>query len=194
MSTIRTFIAVETPPEIRHRAAALIERLQATSAKVRWVDLKSVHWTLNFLGDVPDREIADVCREVMAAAAPFTPFDLDVCGCGSFPSTGRPRTIWLGAGEGSEALGYLQMAITRHLATLGFRPEARRFDPHLTLGRVRDSSHGLDELAELIRRNSDFSAGPMVVDEVTIFSSELEREGPIYSPLGHAPLLGKPTD
>jgi len=192
MSKLRTFVAVETPPEIRSRAAALVERLRATSAKVRWSDLATMHWTLSFLGDVPDTEIAAVCRKVAAAAEPFTPFELEVCGCGAFPSAGRPRTLWLGVGEGREPLVYLQAAVERHLAELGFRPEARRFAPHLTLGRVRDSSTGLDELAELVRKHADFSAGSMSVDEVTIFSSELERSGAVHSPLGHAPLAGKP--
>src|SRR5258707_76195 len=124
MSTIRTFVAVEIPEEIHHLAGSLVERLRATSAKVRWTDLNSMHWTLSFLGDVPDTQIPAICEQVTAAAKPFTPFDLEVRGVGAFPNAARPRTIWLGAGEGQEAMVYLQSAIERHLATLGFRPEA----------------------------------------------------------------------
>ena len=189
-STFRTFVAVETPPEICHCAAALIERLKGSGAKVRWADTDAMHWTLDFLGDVPDNEIAAVCRCVTAAVAPLSAFDLDVCGVGAFPSTGRPRTLWLGVGEGSEAMVELQAALERNLAGLGFRPEARQFKPHLTLGRVRDSSSGLEELAELVRRYADFSAGLMAVDEVVVFSSQLERSGAVHTPLGHAPLAG----
>jgi 2'-5' RNA ligase len=190
MSTFRTFVAVETPSEIRHRAAALIERLKSSGAKVRWADTETMHWTLNFLGDVPDNEIAAVCKCVTAAVAPFSPFEMDVCICGAFPSSGRPRTLWLGVGEGAEALVELQAALERKLAGLGFRPEARQFKPHLTLGRVRDRSSGLDELADLVRRHADFSAGMMAVDEVVVFSSQLERTGAVHTPLGHAPLAG----
>ena len=190
MSTIRTFVAVEIPDEIRSRAAALVERLRVAQAKVRWTDLATMHWTMNFLGDVPDAEIPAVCDEVAAAAKPFTPFDIEVRGLGAFPNAGRPRTIWLGVGEGKEPLIYLQAALERHLATLGFRPEARRFQPHLTLGRVRDGSTGLAELAELIRKHADFDAGTMYVDEAVVFSSRLERTGAVHERLGGGPLTG----
>jgi 2'-5' RNA ligase len=191
MSTIRTFVAVEIPEEIRHRAAALVERLRVAQAKVRWTDLASIHWTMNFLGDVPDTQIPAICDAVAAAAKPFTPFDLIVRGVGAFPGVGRPRTIWLGAGEGKEPLVYLQTALERQLATLGFRPESRRFQPHLTLGRVRDASAGLAELAELLRKHADFDAGPMPVDEVVVFSSRLEKTGAVHERLGSAPLAGR---
>ncbi|HEX3996927.1 MAG TPA: RNA 2',3'-cyclic phosphodiesterase [Pirellulales bacterium] len=190
MSVFRTFVAVETPSEIRHRAAALLERLKASGAKVRWADTETMHWTLNFLGDVPDTEIAAVCECVTKAVAPFSPFDLEISHCGAFPSSGRPRTLWLGVGDGAAALIELQAALERDLAQLGFRPEARQFKPHLTLGRVRDGSMGLDELAELVRHHADFSAGEMYVDEIVVFSSQLERTGAVHTPLGHAPLGG----
>ncbi len=175
MSKIRTFIAVETPPDIRRRAMALIERLRASQAKVRWSDPDSMHLTLNFLGE---------------AAAPFASFDLELQGIGAFPSTGRPRTLWLGAGEGAEEIVLLQTAITKSLAPLGFRPEARRFRPHLTLGRVRDSHLGLDELAELMKQHADFNAGSTPVDEVVVFSSRLERAGAVHERLGAGALAG----
>jgi len=190
MSTFRTFVAIEAPSEICHRAAALVTRLKESGAKVRWADTQTMHWTLSFLGDVPDAEIAGVCRSVTAAVAPFSPFELDVCGCNAFPTSGRPRTLWLGVGEGADALVELQAALEQSLAKLGFRAEARQYKPHLTLGRVRDSSSGLEELAELVQRHADFSAGLMAVDEVVVFSSQLERAGAIHTPLGHAPLAG----
>ena len=190
MSLIRTFVAVESPPEIRQRAAALVQKLEAAQAKIRWVGSDAMHWTMNFLGDVPDVEIPAVCAEVQAAAKPFTPFDLEVRGIGAFPSPSRPRTIWLGVTEGAEQMELLHAALSRHLAKLGFRPEARRFRPHLTLGRVRDASGGLDELAELLQKHADYLAGRMSVDEVVVFSSRLERSGAVHERLGAGQLAG----
>jgi 2'-5' RNA ligase len=190
MPPLRTFVAVETPPEIRHRAEALVERLRGAGASVRWSDPASWHWTLNFLGDVPDREVPDVCKAAIAAAATVKPFELEVCGCGAFPAIDRPRTLWLGTGEGRESMISLQGALVSQLAELGFRPEARRYLPHLTLGRLRDGTTGLEELAELLRRYTDFDAGMMWVSEVTLFSSRLERSGAVHTPLGHGPLGG----
>ncbi len=190
MPPLRTFVAVETPPEIRQRAEALVERLRPAGANVRWSDPASWHWTLNFLGDVPDREIPDVCKAAAAAAATVAPFELEVRGCGAFPAVDRPRTLLARHRRGRDWMIALQGALVSQLAELGFRPEARRDLPHLTLGRLRDGTTGLRELAELLGRFADFNAGVMWVGELTIFSSRLERSGAQHTPLGHAPLGG----
>ena len=193
MSTIRTFVAVEIPDEVRHRAAALVERLRAAQAKVRWTDLTTMHWTMNFLGDVPDREIAAVCARLPRRPSRSRRSIWKWRGSARFPNGARPRTIWLGAGVGKEPLADLQAALERHLATLGFRPEARRFQPHLTLGRVRDGSTGLTELADRIHDLAEFDAGTMFVNKVVVFSSRLERAGAVHERLGGGPLQGPPA-
>ena len=71
--------------------------------------------------------------------------------------------------------------------TLGFRGEARRYTPHLTIGRP-GRGEPPHELATELAALADFHGGSMLVDEVTVYSSELTREGPIYAPLGFAPL------
>jgi hypothetical protein len=160
MSTIRTFVAVEIPEEIRHRAAALVERLRVAQAKVRWTDLASIHWTMNFLGDVPDTQIPAICEAVAAAAKPFTPFDLVVRGVGAFPSPGRPRTIWLGAGDGKEPLVYPTPE----------RQLIRRLPPRPAASSRTHARPGRDAWAgwpnsPSCSTHADFDAGPMPVDE-----------------------------
>lgn len=190
MESVRTFIAVEVWPEIRERAKTLVKRLKETTAKVKWAEPDDIHLTLNFLGDVPMTEIPAVCDVVAKAVAPFRAFDVEVYGIGVFPHFDNPRTIWLGIGEGSEKLVELHAALEVGLAELGFRPEGRRFRPHMTLGRVRALPTGPGQLAGLIKQYADFEAGPMMISEVTVFSSELGREGPRYETLGHGELLG----
>jgi len=75
------------------------------------------------------------------------------------------------------------------LAEIGFRPEARRYRPHLTIGRVRGHS-GLAELSERIEAEAAFDGGLTTIYDVAVLSSELTREGPVYQPLGHADLRG----
>ncbi|MEX2137795.1 MAG: RNA 2',3'-cyclic phosphodiesterase [Pirellulales bacterium] len=191
MQNVRTFTAVEVWPEIRERARVLINRFKETTAKVSWAKPDQMHLTMNFLGDVPMNDIAAVCKAVAEAVEPFKPFDVEMAGVGVFPSYDNPRTIWLGVGDGSEELASLHTALQDRLGNLGFRIEARRFHPHLTLGRVRSVPTGPGQLAGLIKQQADFEAGPMMVSEITVFSSELGREGPTYEALGHGELLGK---
>ena len=188
MATLRTFLAVEAPAAMRTRAGGLIDALAGTPANVKWVDDESLHWTLKFLGDVQSRDIPQVCQAVTKAVAGLAPFDVHARGAGAFPTAERPRTVWLGVDSGEEAIVALHDAIEERLADLGFRREQRRYRPHLTLGRVRRSQMGIADLGELIALHDEYDAGTMRVDEVVIFSSQLERSGPSYEVLGRAPL------
>jgi 2'-5' RNA ligase len=184
---LRTFIAVVASPEVRQSARKLAELLRPAAGDVRWVGLDNLHWTLQFLGDVDQLEIPAVCSAVSAAAAEFERFELEVRGAGAFPAPDRPRTLWIGAGKGAQAMVALQAAIQHKLDRLGYRGESRRYVPHLTLGRAgKDSTPRalVRELASL----ADFDAGVMLVDEVTVFSSMLKPDGPVYEVLAHAAL------
>ncbi len=188
---VRTFIAVEIPAEIKEHAGRLTRRLDVTPAKVKWVAPEAMHWTLKFLGDVDIVETHPICEAVSRAVAPLAPFDVEACGAGAFPDPARPRTIWIGMGRGAEQMVDLHARIEAELSPLGYRGDGRRFRPHLTIGRVRASRQGIDELGELIRENAEFEAGVSTVFDVAVVSSTLTRGGPIYEPLGHAELKGR---
>jgi 2'-5' RNA ligase len=164
-------------------------RLQGTSAKVTWVKPQAMHLTLKFLGEVDLKDIPAVCEAVNRAVNELPAFEFEAHGAGAFPSTSRPRTIWLGVGRGEEEFVALHAAIDRALGELGFRRENRRFRPHLTLGRVR-GERDVGELGELVARQADFVGGVSSVDEVIVFSSELAPDGPVHEPLAVAALEG----
>jgi len=187
---MRTFIAVEIGQDVRGKAAALIQRLAATEAKVKWVEPENLHFTMKFLGEIDPREIPAVCDSLSKSVTGLVSFEIEALGAGAFPTPERPRTLWLGVGEGSEQMVALHGAIENGLAELGFRTEGRRFRPHLTLGRVRNSPLGIRELGDLVQANAGFPAGRTIVDAVVLFSSELDRRGAHYEPLGHAELKG----
>jgi len=186
---IRTFVAVPIANECRARAVKLIGQLQSVAPDVKWVEPHNLHWTLQFLGNVDERETPEVCAAVADGMLELESFDLHVRGAGAFPSLDRPRTLWLGAGQGRDAMIALQAAVEKSLEDLGFRGEARRYTPHLTIGRPGRGDPPV-ELAEQLVALADFDGGTMLVDEVVIYSSELTREGPVYDPLGFAPLGG----
>ncbi len=188
---LRTFIAVEAPGEIVAQAAKLIGRLREAEADVKWVEPENMHFTLKFLGGVRDRDLGELCLALARATRELKPFEIEVRGAGAFPDAARPRTLWLGVGAGGEAFTELFASLEERLADLGFRQEGRRFQPHLTLGRVRNSSPGSRELAQLLREQADFEAGPMYVDEAVLFSSEPGREGPHYEVLSRGELLAR---
>jgi len=188
MATLRMFTAVDATAAIRKRACQLIERLQSTPAKVKWVGAAELHWTLKFLGEVQTQEIPRVCDAVSVAVAELSSFEVEALGADAFPTAQRPRTLWLGVSRGEDEFVALHDRIESALAPLGYREEQRRFRPHMTLGRVRHSPYGIAELGRLVTEHATFAAGEMTVSEVVVFSSRLERQGPVYEVLGRAPL------
>lgn len=190
MKPVRTFVAVELTPEIRGRANQLVGVLRRVVADVRWSPPENMHLTLKFLGDVEVLEIPRVCDAVKEAVADMSPFTIEVRGAGAFPDFEKPRTVWLGVGAGSDGLTLMHERLEAALGALGFREEGRRFRPHLTLGRVRDSHPG-SKFAQTLAGHADYVAGEMMVGEVTVFSSELSRAGSKYEVLGHFDLCGE---
>ncbi len=157
---------------------------------MKWVESHNLHLTLKFLGEVHEREIAQVCRTVARGAAEVEPFEFEVRGAGAFPTAARPRTVWLGAGEGTVPMIALHDRVEAALAELGYREEHRRFQPHLTIGRVRGGGPGIAELGELLVEHAEFEVGHMTVHKATVFCSTLTAAGPIYEVLGTAQLGG----
>lgn len=189
MPFVRTFVAVEIPSEVQVAAAKVIASLKDTPARVRWVEPHTLHWTLQFLGDVDLRDVPAVCDQVAKAVAPLAPFDVAAHGVGAFPDVNRPRTLWIGMQEGTEEMVVLHDALGAALGQIGFRAEARRYRPHLTIGRVRGGA-GMEDLAARLAEHADLDCGLTTVSEVVVLSSELTRQGPVYEQLGHGDLLG----
>ena len=188
---IRTFVAVEVDDAVREMAAELAQELSGAGGDVKWVEPENMHLTVKFLGEVDSREVHEVCRAVASAAEPVAPFSLEFRGAGAFPNARRPRTLWLGTGEGSESLAVLAERVEKALHEIGYPREGRRFHAHLTLGRVRRGGAELARLAELLGQYAEFDAGRTHVSQLAVFSSTLQRGRPAYDVLGRAKLKGK---
>jgi len=187
---VRTFVAVELPGQVHRKVNALVEALSHSGANVKWVETENLHLTLKFLGDIDLREVHHVCRAVEEATREVEPFELLLRGAGAFPDPTRPRTLWIGVDTGVEEMVALQTRIEDSLHKLNFPRENRRFTPHLTIGRVKTGEAGLAELEALIAKHANKEFGLVEVDEVTVFSSQLYRKGPLYDVLSHAKLKG----
>ncbi len=185
----RTFAAVGLPETHKTRLRQLEERLAPDAAGVRWVAPALCHLTLAFLGDVPNTDLDQVCRAVGEAAASIAAFELSLEGLGAFPNPSRPRVVWAGlTGAGLDGLRALQVAVVRALKAAGRPPVDERFSPHITIGRVKTGRGPAANLASLLQRHQDWSAGPFDVAEVVTFASILAPSGPTYTALAHNPL------
>ena len=187
-SKIRTFVAVEVSPEVKSAAEREIERLSRIASNYRWASPETMHVTLNFLGDVHESEIPQVCQVVKRAAESVSSFNLSFRGLNAFPRSEKPRTLWMGMEEGVEAIVALQSTVEEALSALGFPPERNDYRPHLTLGRIQRGTPYSPSVTEHLLAHANSGYGESLVDEVLVFSSYLDRSGPSHTPMSRIEL------
>ena len=173
MSDIRCFIAIELPPSMREDIRRIEDGLCVPG--LRLVRPEICHITLKFLVDVPENQIERISDALKSVRA--EPFEAKVRGMGAFPGKSI-RVVWLGL-EGN--FSQLHRQVDELLEPLGFEREARKFSPHVTLGRVsRPSPQTSKDIASRMDQYKDIDLGSFPVDRFLLKKSTLTREGPIY--------------
>lgn len=176
----RLFVALELPSEVQAALAGLCHGLPSA----RWVEEGSFHLTLAFLGDVQGPAV-DAVREGLHAVR-GDPFELQLKGVGHFPPRGAPQVVWAGVEDGASVRS-LAEHVGRCLRRVGVRTEERRFLPHVTLARLRDTP--LTDLLHFIEQRALWRAPPCSVTDFQLYSSVLGREGARHSVEASYPLL-----
>jgi RNA 2',3'-cyclic 3'-phosphodiesterase len=188
---MRLFAAINFTSKDRQRMARAARRMREAELPVRWAEADQIHLTLKFLGEVrPER--VDAVKEVIGRVAAKTkPFTMEMAGSGAFPTTRRPRVIWLGA-TASPELRCLKHDLEWELAPLGFEREVRAFHPHVTLGRVLPDAPAGDfrGFEDLVAQMSFSSEIP--VRSLDLMKSTLSSKGARYEKLVVA-RLGQPA-
>lgn len=180
--SIRCFIAIEIPEPIQNQLVRIQEMLRNQIGKASWVKLGNIHLTLKFLGDVNPEDIESIGKAVEEVASRHYSFSLHIGGVGAFPNLARPRVIWAGVRVGVDHASALAQDINLALNRHGFPLETKKFNPHLTIGRLREKVD-LKSYANQYRRYNRINGAEMTVDAISLIRSQLDFRGAIYSTL-----------
>ena len=184
---LRTFLALNIDEATRKDLAATAVQLGCPDVKMRCVAEENLHVTLNFLGDVADAQMHELCQALEDAAAGVVQFDFDVRGIRCIPPRGQLRMIWADVDDPTSRLAELQEQLTLATEGLGLRQERREYRPHLTLARIKYAKNP-DALRNAAGPLAGKDFGLQHAREVTIYTSKLTPAGPIYTPVSRAPL------
>jgi 2'-5' RNA ligase len=188
---MRVFIAIDIDDGIRKGLAKLqnelLDKVDIKKSDAKWVNPRTMHLTLKFLGEIRDVQAVDICNVTKEVAGRHKSFDIAIESVGFFGGRSA-RVLWVGVGQGSENLLQLQEDLEQSLSAAGWPPETRKFAGHLTLCRVRNSGAGV-KLARLTEEYRDYKLGVMPADSLCVYQSELTPEGPFYTLLGNYELL-----
>ncbi|MDH3347077.1 MAG: RNA 2',3'-cyclic phosphodiesterase [Desulfobulbaceae bacterium] len=161
-------MSCQIPSNVRERLALMSCGL----AGARWVESEQLHLTLRFIGDVDKQQqvnIEDALAEIEAV-----PFSMQLEGIGFFPLRGRPRVLWVGVAENPHLL-QLQKRIESAVVRSGCVAEGRKFHPHLTLARLKDSPKNW--IGRFLEQNALYVSEKFMVDQFQLYSSILGRSG-----------------
>ena len=188
---LRSFIAVEIPAEIQSAIANCTASLQKALPKplIRWVTPQNLHLTLKFLGDTSPANLERLAEVLKVEVAAHGAFSMSVGRLDAFPTSRRPRVIWVGL-EAPPALLTLQRGVEAAAAKLGYSPDERPFSPHLTIGRVGQNATTMDlqKIHAALEETKVGNLGTTVVDAVHIFKSDLRPGGAVYTHLYALPM------
>jgi RNA 2',3'-cyclic 3'-phosphodiesterase len=166
----RIFTGLELPANVAQSLATLRGGLPGA----RWIDLENYHLTLRFIGDVDDTVAREVASLLGKVSRP--PLELRFDGLSSFGGR-RPRAIIATLAQ-TPALMELQAEHERLMQRVGLEPEGRKFTPHVTLARLRDSSSR--QVADYLATRPFLEPLPFRVSRFVLFSSRASVGGGPY--------------
>ena len=185
---MRLFVAVNLPEHERRAVFDATAPLRHGDLPVKWVQPAGLHVTMKFLGDVPEDRAAPIGAALDAAVRAARPFEVMLGGIGAFPSSARPRVIWLGV-EIHPALELLANDVEKALGPFGFEAELRPFRPHITIGRAKQGARpGRFAAFERLAAGVAYD-GSAAVASVDLMESILRLEGAEYD-VRHQSFLG----
>ena len=182
---IRAFIGIDMPQSV----GGALQVQQFLLPLPRKVEPENLHLTLVFLGNCPEPAL-EAAHEGFEALRESS-FPLFLEGLGLFGKD-KPHTAWAGLVP-SARLTRLQTKVETIARRAGCPIDARKFTPHVTLGRFPTPNPvDVARLERAVAMGSGFRTDPWEVTELTLWRSHLTGKGPQYEVLARYPLACDP--
>lgn len=157
--------------------------LGSTVPGARAVPAAQLHLTIRFIGDVEGGLLRDIQENLQAINLP-SPV-ISIKGVGHFPPRGNPKILWAGV-QHTPDLILLRNRVNTILNQCGLESEQRKFHPHITLARLKNSSPG--RIARFLAENHSLELPPFQASHLTLFSSILSPKGALHTIESEFPL------
>lgn len=166
----RLFTGIEIPSDIGQALGMLRGGLPGA----RWIDPENYHLTLRFIGDVDDMVAQEVA--LLLGRVRHGPFELHLEGLTSFGGR-KPRAV-VATIAPEQALLDVQAEHERLMQRIGLEPEGRKYTPHVTLARLRNTSSR--NVADYLAARGYFRTAAFPVARFVLFSARASTGGGPY--------------
>ncbi len=191
--SLRCFVALPVPAVIQKKIAAFQQSLdpQVPQDSIRWTTAEQIHVTLRFLGKVDSIELPKLTDSLQSAVQGHKQLQLTAKELGCFPSRKNPRVIWIGLTGDVEPLSRFQASIEEQIGEWAQKEEQRKFQPHLTIGRVRETAgRHSRRIGQVLEDTKAPEFGSWTATEVLLMRSQLSPKGATHSVLERFRLAG----
>lgn len=182
----RLFVALPISEKIKKKIEILTLSLKDVNADLKLVPVENMHFTLKFLGDIPEEKINEIKQKLSSLAEKCKSFSVNITQLGVFPSLKKVNVIWVGT-ENKELIS-LMNSLNNPLNYLR-KNEYDKDIPHLTLARVK-SEKNKEKLRRWVEQFKNLDWGEMGANKMILFESQLTLKGPVYIPLEEFILKG----
>lgn len=171
----RLFIAIPCPltPPLKTAHDELRAAMRVPDSGVRVVDPDTLHLTLKFLGAAAETQQAVLRTTLAQLLQDQQAFTLRLTGAGSFHGA-----LWLGVTPEPQ-LDSLASKLNAGLEALGFAPESKPFQPHVTLARLNRNPQF--DWKSWLQQQRQRDWGSLAVNRVQLYRSETHPDGARYS-------------
>jgi len=178
---MRLFIATSFPAAALRPVNERVARVKSKLPPAAWVRPEAQHLTFAFLGEKEEPLVAELAPVVERALAKVPRFEATVTGCGFFPNPRHARVGWVGV-QPEASFNAVAAAVRDAVQSCGIELDRGEFRAHLTLMRIRDRwpPACIDTFNGALR---DFTSEPFTIDNITLFSSRLDPNGAVHTPL-----------
>ncbi|GAC1688672.1 MAG: RNA 2',3'-cyclic phosphodiesterase [Candidatus Dormibacteraceae bacterium] len=173
---IRAFFGLPVPEAQRKKLDAYLAECAAVAPEFRWTPAPNLHLTVRFIGTIEDSVAEGIADRL--SGRDLAGFELELADFGTFKRGRLVRIVWLQALKGAEAARKLAAQVEEECVRAGLAPEARPFQPHLTLARARPRDGAVLPALPSPPELQPFGAG-----ELILYRSQLGRAGSVYEPL-----------
>jgi 2'-5' RNA ligase len=172
------FAALPLPGTAVDSISAIVAPIRMRYPRLRWVSAPAYHLTLHFFGEVEGESLLALRHVFEDPRLKRSALVTQLGSLGQFPTDGNPRVLWIALTDEAGHLRSYWELLESLISPLGWEPDRRGFNPHITLARNSGANLAPSWGSGVQLPDKGFS-----LCECVLFQSILGRHGAEYVPL-----------
>jgi len=174
---IRSFLSLNIESSLQNRLKKIQDDAKSELAHygIKWENSNKFHLTLRFLGDVEEKQLGEISKELAGINTGFDIIKLTASGIGFFPDQKYPNVVYIDLMEEGNNSEALVDKLDSVLLKYNFKPD-KKFIPHVTIGRFRR------EKKKRLDKSISVEVEPLeiIFNSFNMMKSTLKPSGSVY--------------